>query len=89
MNEIALVLFDRPVSWAELALGFGVRLCLASSVGVRVIATSRLQVRASTSPENTPAAAGAPPRTEAKEPLTASTVILSFSAFENTTKAPP
>lgn len=23
MNEIALVLFDRPVSWAELALGFG------------------------------------------------------------------
>jgi len=27
--------------------------------------------------------------TEAKEPLTASTVIREFSAFENTTNAPP
>jgi hypothetical protein len=38
---------------------------------------------------NTPAAAGAPPSTEANEPSSASTVMFGLSAFENTTKAPP
>ena len=46
-------------------------------------------VRLSTSPVNTTAAAGAPPSTEANEPSTASTSMLSFSVPENTTNAPP
>jgi AcrR family transcriptional regulator len=46
-------------------------------------------VRASTWRAKTTAAAGAPPMTEANEPSTASTVMFSLSALENTTKAPP
>ena len=46
-------------------------------------------VRLFTSPVNTTAAAGAPPSTEANEPSTASTSMLSFSVPENTTNAPP
>ena len=46
-------------------------------------------VRASTSRENTTAAAGAPPMTEANEPSIASTVMLGLSALEKTTNAPP
>jgi hypothetical protein len=46
-------------------------------------------VRLLTSPENTTAAAGAPPSTEAKEPSRASTVMFGLSALENTTNAPP
>ena len=46
-------------------------------------------VRLSTSPANTTAAAGAPPITEAYEPSTAATSIVSFSVPENTTNAPP
>ncbi|MGR7002438.1 hypothetical protein ACU686_37860 [Yinghuangia aomiensis] len=46
-------------------------------------------MRLSTSPANTTAAAGAPPSTDANEPSSASTVMFGFSAFENTTNAPP
>ncbi len=46
-------------------------------------------VRALTSPENTTAAAGAPPSTDANDPSSASTVMFGFSALENTTNAPP
>jgi hypothetical protein len=42
-----------------------------------------------TSRANTVAAAGVPPITEATEPSTAAISIDSFSALENTTKAPP
>ena len=48
-----------------------------------------LAVRVFTSRVNTTAAAGAPPITEANEPSTAITSMLSFSAPENTTNAPP
>ena len=47
------------------------------------------EVRRSTSPLNTTAAAGAPPITDANEPSTASTVMSGLSALENTTNAPP
>jgi len=47
-----------------------------------------LAVRASTSPANTTAAAGAPPMTDANEPSTASTVMFGLSALEKTTNAP-
>ncbi len=50
---------------------------------------SSAAVRALTSPENTTAAAGAPPITEANDPSTASTVMFGFNALENTTNAPP
>ena len=46
-------------------------------------------MRSRTSPENTTAAAGAPPITDANEPSTASTVRFSLSDLENTTNAPP
>jgi len=46
-------------------------------------------VRRSTSPANTTAAAGAPPMTEANDPSSASTVIAGLSALEKTTNAPP
>ncbi len=55
------------------------------------IATTRgsLSVRIFTSRANTVAAAGAPPITEANDPSTAATSIVSLSFLENTTKAPP
>ena len=46
-------------------------------------------VRASTSRENTTAAAGAPPSTEANDPSMASTVMRGLSVLEKTTNAPP
>ena len=51
--------------------------------------SGRLSVRASTSPANTTAAAGAPPITEANEPSTAATSMLVVERLENTTNAPP
>ena len=58
--------------------------CACSSVTRGSVA-----VRLFTSPENTTAAAGAPPSTEANEPSSASTVMFGLSALENTTNAPP
>ena len=46
-------------------------------------------VRRCTSRANTTAAAGAPPMTDARDPSSAATSMLSFSVVEKTTKAPP
>jgi len=48
-----------------------------------------MDVRVSTSRENTTAAAGAPPITDANEPSTAMTSMLLFRTLEKTTKEPP
>ena len=61
----------------------------AASRASRSVTRGSAAVRASTSREKTTAAAGAPPRTDANDPSTASTVIRGLSALEKTTNAPP
>ena len=65
------------------------RVVLASASCASTRRTGSAAVRVFTSRVNTTAAAGAPPITEANEPSTAITSMLSFSAPENTTNAPP